>query len=180
MPKTEKAVFAGGCFWCTEAIFNRLRGVLSVVPGYTGGHVANPSYEEVCSGDTGHAEAIQITYDPNQISFENLLDVFWHTHNPTTLNRQGNDIGSQYRSAIFFTSKEQEQSAKKSKSLLEAQHEFDQPIVTTIEPLTLFYLAENYHHDYFKKHQDAPYCSLIIAPKIKHLLDAFGNLTKTD
>jgi peptide-methionine (S)-S-oxide reductase len=167
--KTEIATLAGGCFWCTEAIFKRLKGVISVLPGYAGGHIKNPSYDQVCSGTSGHAESLQIEFDPTQISFEKILDVFWHTHNPTTLNRQGNDVGSQYRSAIFYHSKKQEELAQKSKAQIEKEGVYTDPIVTEIIPFTNFYIAENYHKDYFDKNQEAPYCSTIISPKINKL-----------
>lgn len=167
---TQIATFAGGCFWCTEAIYKRVRGVISVTPGYTGGTVPNPSYEAVCSGKTGHAEAIQIVFDPRQISFSQLLSVFWHSHDPTTLNRQGNDTGTQYRSAIFYHDKQQHDAAEESKLKLETAKSYDHPIVTEIMPFTVFYPAEDYHKDYFAKNPDAPYCQVVIAPKIARFL----------
>jgi peptide-methionine (S)-S-oxide reductase len=178
--KTEIATLAGGCFWCTEAIFKRLKGVISVLPGYAGGHIKNPSYDQVCSGTSGHAESLQIEFDPTQISFEKILDVFWHTHNPTTLNRQGNDVGSQYRSAIFYHSKKQEELAQKSKAQIEKEGVYTDPIVTEIIPFTNFYIAENYHKDYFDKNQEAPYCSTIISPKIKKLLEIYSKDIKDE
>lgn len=176
--KTEVATLAVGCFWCSEAIFKRLKGVESVVPGYAGGHVEHPTYEQVCAGTTGHAEAIQIDFDPTLIPFEKILDVFWHTHNPTTLNQQGNDIGPQYRSVIFYHGDMQKEIAEKSKKELEKI--YSDPIVTTIEPFTNFYPAENYHKDYFDKNKNAPYCNFVIDPKIKKLLKKFGNDVKEE
>jgi len=163
----EKATFGAGCFWCVEAVFERLNGVQSVVAGYAGGTKANPTYEEVCTGATGHAEVAQITYDPTKISFEKLLEVFWEAHDPTTLNRQGADVGTQYRSVIFCHDEKQKAAAEKSKAA--AQKDFDPPIVTQIEPLKQFYPAENYHQDYYKNHANAPYCVFVIKPKLKKL-----------
>lgn len=170
----ETAVFAGGCFWCTEAIFQGLKGVTSVLPGYSGGTVANPTYEQICDGNTGHAEATQIEFDPNVISYEVLLEVFFATHDPTTMNRQGNDVGPQYRSVIFYTSPEQKQAAEKSIQM--AQKDFDRPIVTQIQPLDKFYVAENYHQNYFKNNPGNPYCQVVINPKLKKLREKFSNL----
>ena len=163
----EKATFGAGCFWCVEAIFERLDGVESVVAGYAGGTRPNPTYEQVCTGATGHAEVAQITYDPAKISYEKLLEVFWEAHNPTTLNRQGADIGTQYRSVVFYHDEKQKAAAEKSKAT--AQKDFESPIVTQIEPLKDFYPAENYHQDYYKNHQNAPYCVFVIKPKLKKL-----------
>jgi len=178
VPKSETAVLAGGCFWCTEALFSRLRGVTKVESGYTGGTVANPTYEQVCTGATGHAECVRVTFDPAVISYETLLDVFWHTHDPTTLNRQGADIGTQYRSAVFFNSTEQKDTAERMKKMLEESKEFSSPIVTEISPFTEFYPAEAYHERYFEQHGSAPYCALVIAPKINKLMRAYGALTQ--
>lgn len=155
----ETATLAGGCFWCTEAIFKRLKGVISVTPGYSGGQVHNPSYEQVCSGETGHAEAIQIMFDPKKNSFENILKVFFDTHDPKSLNRQGDDTGTQYRSAIFYHNENQKTIAEKMKNKLD-------PIVTEIVAYKKFYPAEDYHKNYFEKNQDAPYCKYIIQPKV--------------
>jgi len=163
----EKATFGAGCFWCVEAVFERLNGVQSVVAGYAGGTKANPTYEEVCTGATGHAEVAQITYDPTKISYDKLVEVFWEAHDPTTLNRQGADVGTQYRSVIFYHDENQKAVAEKSKA--EAQKEFDSPIVTQITPLKEFFPAENYHQDYYKNHTNAPYCVLVIKPKLKKL-----------
>ena len=178
MPSIELAVFAGGCFWCTEALFSRLRGVLTVESGYTGGTIANPTYEQVCTGTTGHAECVRIMFNPAVISYETLLDIFWHTHDPTTLNRQGADIGTQYRSAVFFASIAQKETAERIKRKLQESNEFSAPIVTEITPLTEFYPAEAYHEQYFEKNQHAPYCALVIAPKLKKFLRAYGALTQ--
>ncbi len=167
MPHTEKAVFGAGCFWCTEAVFTRLDGVTSVVAGYAGGTVPNPTYDQVCSGTTGHIEVAQITFDPSKITYEKLLETFWKSHDPTSLDRQGADTGVQYRSAIFYTGEEQRRTAEESKA--EAQKRFSSPIVTEIRPLTVFYKAENYHQEYFRKHPEAPYCRFVIAPKLQKI-----------
>lgn len=165
--ETELATFAGGCFWCTEAVFSRLRGVEKVIPGYTGGHTPNPTYEEVCTGTTGHAEAIQITFNPRAIDYNDLLRVFWQTHDPTKLNRQGPDVGSQYRSAIFHASEDQRNKALKSAAQAQQMHR--SPIVTEIVPLKEFYPAESYHLNYYAKNPQKPYCRLVIDPKILKL-----------
>ena len=175
-----KATFANGCFWCTEAIFARLDGVKSVVPGYSGGTVENPSYEQVCTGKTGYAEAAQIEFDPDIISFEKLLDIFWHTHDPTTLNRQGNDVGTQYRSAIFYHDEEQKQNAERSKKEIEESHVYKDPIVTEIIPLIKFYLAEDYHKKYYDNNRNASYCRFVIDPKVEKLLKQYGNELKSE
>ena len=172
--KTEIATLANGCFWCSEAIFSRLKGVKSVLPGYSGGKVENPSYDDVCTGRTGHAEAAQIEFDPTVISFEKLLDVFWHTHDPTTLNRQGNDVGTQYRSAIFYHNDEQRKIAENSKRGLDDRGIYKDPFVTEIMPFKKFYVAEDYHKKYYEQHQDAPYCRYVIDPKIHKLLNQYG------
>lgn len=176
----EKATLAGGCFWCTEAIFKRLKGVISVVPGYAGGKVENPTYEEVCTGTTGHAEAIQIEFDPKIISYEKILEVFWHTHNPTTLNRQGNDVGPQYRSSIFYHTDEQKKIAEESKMNLEKEDIYDGNIVTEIAPFTNFYVAEDYHKNYFDRNKGDSYCDFIITPKVQKLLREFRNDLKEE
>jgi peptide-methionine (S)-S-oxide reductase len=163
----DKATFGAGCFWCVEAVFEQLEGVQSVEAGYAGGAKPNPTYEEVCTGQTGHAEVAQITFDPSKISYERLLEVFWKAHDPTTLNRQGADAGTQYRSAIFYHSDEQRAQAERSRT--EAQKRYDEPIVTEIVPLTAFYKAENYHQDYFRNNPNAPYCVFVIKPKLKKL-----------
>ena len=163
----ERATFASGCFWCTEAVFEGLNGVKSVTSGYTGGKTPNPTYEAVCTGTTGHAEASQIEFDPRQITFEQLLEVFWESHDPTTLNRQGADHGTQYRSAIFYNSESQRLAAEKSRKA--AQANFKNPIVTEITPLTTFYKAEGYHQDYYRNNSRAPYCQFVIRPKLEKL-----------
>ena len=165
---TELATYGGGCFWCVEAIFQRLDGVKSVASGYAGGQRDNPTYEEVCTGATGHAEVIQIEFDPARISYEDLLDVFWQAHDPTTLNRQGADKGTQYRSIILYHSDRQKEAAEKSKRNAAAL--FKDPIVTEIVPLTRFYKAEHYHQNYFNNNPSAPYCSYVIRPKLDKLL----------
>ncbi|RCK71641.1 MAG: Peptide methionine sulfoxide reductase MsrA [Ignavibacteriae bacterium] len=165
--KYEKATFAGGCFWCTEAVFEEVEGVVDVVSGYSGGFTDNPTYEEVCTGRTGHAECVQITYNPDKITYEKLLDIFWMVHDPTTLNRQGADVGTQYRSAIFYHSEEQRLTAEKSK--LNISKYFKDKIVTEIAPLKKFFKAEEYHQDYFKKNPDAAYCKIVIKPKLEKL-----------
>ena len=166
-PEDSVATFGEGCFWCTEAVFERLAGVTSVISGYSGGEVKNPSYREVCTGRTGHAEVCQIHYDPKVVSYEELLDVFWHTHDPTTLNRQGNDVGTQYRSVIFYHSEEQKRLAEKSKAEIEASGLFDGPVVTRIDPFRNFYKAEDYHQDYFRNNPNQPYCTFIVKPKVE-------------
>lgn len=165
--QTEIAVFGSGCFWCTEAVFERVPGVKRVVSGYTGGHVDNPTYQQVCNGDTGHAEVTRIEFDPAVVSFAQLLEVFFVSHDPTTLNRQGADEGTQYRSAIFYTSEAQKAAAVAGKKA--AQALWDDPIVTEITPLGKFYAAEAYHQDYFKLNPNAGYCSFVIKPKVKKL-----------
>lgn len=180
MEKTEIATLANGCFWCTEAVFKRLKGVISVIPGYSGGQRENPSYEQVSTGATGHAEAIQITFDPSIISFEKILDVFWHTHNPTTLNQQGNDIGTQYRSAIFYHDDKQKEIAEKSKKTFSQSRVYTDPIVTEIVPFTAFYEAENYHHDYYERNKNKPYCTFVINPKLQKLLKEYGKDLKEE
>jgi len=167
MSQREQATFGAGCFWCVEAVFERLDGVKSVVAGYAGGNTPNPSYEEVCAGNTGHAEVAQITYDPAVISYESLLEWFWKSHDPTTLNRQGADAGTQYRSVVFYHDDKQKAAAERSKSA--AQSMFSDPIVTQIQPLPKFYEAENYHQDYYKHNPNAPYCLFVIRPKLKKL-----------
>jgi len=163
--KTELATLGGGCFWCTEAVFQMLPGVKAVTSGYAGGHVANPTYKQVCGGDTGHAEVIQIEFDPQAVSYEKLLETFWEAHDPTTLNRQGNDRGPQYRSIILYHSETQKLAAEKSKSA--AQKNFRSPIVTEIVPLKKFYAGEGYHQDYFQNNPNEGYCQAIIRPKVE-------------
>ena len=166
MQQREVATLAGGCFWCLEAAFQDLKGVENVQSGYAGGRVANPSYEDVCTGTTGHAEVVQITFDPQVVTFEDLLHVFFTIHDPTTLNRQGADVGTQYRSAIFFHSPEQKATAERVIAELQAQKLWDEPVVTELKPLTAFYPAEEYHRDYFRRNPTQGYCQAVIAPKV--------------
>jgi peptide-methionine (S)-S-oxide reductase len=167
--KAEFATLGGGCFWCTEAVFSQIKGVVAVEPGYSGGNLANPTYEQVSAGTTGHTEVVQVTYDPHIISFRVVLEVFFATHDPTTLNRQGNDVGIQYRSVIFYHNQTQKSIAKKLIDELSREGTFGTPIVTTVEPLKAFYKAEEYHKGYFKHHPQQPYCRLVISPKIAKL-----------
>lgn len=177
---TEVATFGGGCFWCTEAVFQELKGVKSVVSGYMGGSVANPTYQQICDGDTGHAEVVQITYDPKQVSFVQLLEVFWETHDPTTLNRQGNDEGTQYRSAIFYYSEAQRKTAQELKEKLDKSGAFKKLIVTEIVPAREFYPAEDYHQNYYANNSRKPYCAAIIRPKLDKLKKVFADRLKED
>lgn len=174
----KEATFGAGCFWCVEPIFERLQGVQSVEVGYAGGDTPNPTYEEVCTGNTGHAEVTRVTYDPEVISFDELLEVFWHTHNPTTLNRQGADVGTQYRSAIFYHDEGQKAIAEKSLEKTEQSDLWEDPIVTKIEPLKNYSKAEDYHQKYYEKHKNGPYCDAVIQPKIQKLKREFGDKLK--
>ena len=169
----DTATFGTGCFWCTEAIFQQLEGVLGVTSGYSGGHVANPTYDEVCSKTTGHAECLNIIYDPTKISFDELLEVFWKTHDPTTLNRQGGDVGTQYRSVIFFHNADQKAKAQKYKTELDKSGAFDNPIVTSLEPFTIFYPAEGYHQNYYRNNGSEGYCQFVIRPKVEKFEKVF-------
>ena len=180
MEKTilQKATFGGGCFWCTETIFKQLKGVENVVSGYAGGKLKHPNYSEVSEGNTGHAESIQITFDPKVISYEKLLEVFFLTHNPTTPDRQGNDIGSQYRSVIFYHNEEQKKLAEEVKLRVEAEKIYTAPIVTEITTYTAFYPAESYHQNYYEKNPDQPYCQLVISPKLVKFREKFSKLLK--
>lgn len=175
---TDTATFATGCFWCTEAIFQELKGVLKVTSGYSGGAVKNPSYEEVCSGVTGHAECLNIVYDPKQISFDELLEVFWESHDPTSLNRQGNDVGTQYRSAVFYHDAAQKEKATQYKEKLGKSGAYDKPIVTEITAFNNFYPAENYHQDYYRLHGIQPYCTFVIRPKVEKFEKVFKDKLK--
>ena len=167
--RTEVATLAGGCFWCTEAVFTQLKGVQKVQSGYCGGTVESPTYEQVSTGTTGHAEAVQITFDPDIISYKEILQVFFSTHDPTTLNRQGPDVGTQYRSVIFYRDERQKAIAEQVIEELTKEKAFAKPIVTSLEPFKLFYEAEDYHKDYYKRHRDQAYCRLVIAPKLEKL-----------
>ena len=165
----EQATFGAGCFWCVEAVFQDVDGVIDVRAGYTGGSTENPTYEDICTGNTGHAEVIQIDFDSTLISYDKLLDIFWKSHDPTTLNRQGADTGTQYRSAIYIHSETQNELARKSKDAADKMKLYSNPIVTEISPLTKFYIAENYHQDYYRINQNAPYCQIVIKPKLDKL-----------
>jgi peptide-methionine (S)-S-oxide reductase len=175
----KKATFGSGCFWCTEAIFERLNGVVTVESGYSGGKVDNPTYEEVCSGTTGYAEVTQITYDPSIITYDELLEVFWKTHDPTTLNKQGNDVGTQYRSVIFYNNDDEKELSEKYKAELDKSGAWDNPIVTEIVPLTNFYPAENYHQDYYNNNPNQGYCAFVIAPKVEKFEKVFKEKLKS-
>jgi peptide-methionine (S)-S-oxide reductase len=174
----QLATFGSGCFWCTEAVFQNVEGVEKVESGYSGGSVKNPTYKEVCSGLTGHAEVIQLTYDPKKVSYDELLEIFWKTHDPTTLNKQGADTGTQYRSAIFYHNDEQKKLAESYKVKLDNSGAFDRPIVTEITPFLVFYKAEDYHQNYFNLNGDAPYCSYVIQPKIDKFKKVFKDKLK--
>lgn len=173
---TEVAVFGAGCFWCVEAIYQRVNGVLAVESGYAGGHVQNPTYQQVTTGRTGHAEVTRVEFNPEEISFEELLEVFWHTHDPTTLNRQGADVGPQYRSAIFYLNDTQKEIAERSLQKTDASDLWDDPIVTEVTPLTNYSTAEDYHQNYFNNNPNAGYCSVVIAPKVAKFKKDFPHL----
>jgi peptide-methionine (S)-S-oxide reductase len=174
----EKIVLGGGCFWCTEAVFKMLKGVYSVTPGYSGGTIPNPTYEQVCGGNTGHAECTEVEYSPKEISLENILTVFFASHDPTTLNRQGNDIGTQYRSVIFYNNDEQKEGIEKFIVDINNSSFNGKNIVTEVLPIDVFYPAENYHKDYFEKNKNAPYCELVINPKLEKVQYKFAELLK--
>ncbi len=179
LKQTEVATLGGGCFWCTEAVFSEIDGVMKVEPGYSGGKLKNPTYEQVSTGTTGHAEVVQITFEPNAVSFREILEIFFLVHNPTTLNRQGADVGTQYRSVIFYHTHEQKRTAQKVIEELDNAKVYDAPIVTQIAPFKAFYRAEDYHKDYFKRHPEEPYCKLIITPKLVKLREHLATRTKT-
>lgn len=183
VPTTEKidtATFGTGCFWCTEALFEQLNGVLKVTSGYSGGQVANPSYKAVCTGETGHAECVQVQYEPNKISYDELLEVFWQVHDPTTLNRQGADVGTQYRSVVFYHNPEQKEKAEHYKTELDKSGAFPKPIVTEISAFTKFYPAEDYHQEYYANNKNTnPYCAVVIRPKMEKFQKAFASKLKT-
>lgn len=176
----EVITLGAGCFWCTEAVFLRVRGVLDAVPGYSGGHKPNPTYEEVCTGETGHAEVAQVTFDPSVISLSQILDVFFAIHDPTSLNRQGNDIGTQYRSVVFYHTPQQREVALKKIRELQDSGEYDRPIVTSVEPFTAFYPAEDYHMRFYDRNPNYPYCRVIVSPKVKKLFKEFPTLAKEE
>jgi peptide-methionine (S)-S-oxide reductase len=174
----EVATFGSGCFWCTEAVFQNVEGVERVESGYSGGQVKNPSYREVCTGQTGHAEVIQIHYDPKKVTFDELLEVFWKTHDPTTPNQQGADIGTQYRSVVFYHTDEQKKLAESYRKKLNDEHAFDKPVITEIAPYKEFYKAEDYHQNYYNLNGNAPYCSIVIAPKVEKFKKVFKHKLK--
>lgn len=176
--KMETVTLGAGCFWCVEAIFEQLKGVYKVESGYSGGHVKNPSYKEVCTGTTGHAEVCQVTFNPSEISFEEILEVYWQTHNPTTLNRQGADVGTQYRSVIFYHNDAQKQAAEDIKERLEKAKVWDDPIVTQIVPFEAFYKAEDYHQEYYFNNTSQPYCTMVITPKVEKFKKVFSDKLK--
>jgi len=181
MSSTETATFGTGCFWCTEAIFKELKGVISVMPGYSGGYTENPTYKEVCNGNTGYAECAQIVFDPSKLSYEELLEVFWKVHDPTSLNRQGGDVGTQYRSVIFYHSDEQKNLAEKFKTELDRSGAYEKPIVTQIVEMEKFFPAENYHQDYYEFNKDKnPYCSVVIKPKLEKFRKVFAGMLKEE
>lgn len=177
---SQLATFGSGCFWCTEAIFLDVKGVLKVQSGYSGGTVKNPTYKQVCTGTTGHAEVIQLTYDPSVITYDELLEIFWHTHDPTTLNRQGNDVGTQYRSVIFFHNDEQKERATYYKQKLNEEKVYDNPVVTEITPFETFYVAEDYHQNYYALNTNAPYCTFVIQPKLEKFRKVFSHKLKAE
>jgi peptide-methionine (S)-S-oxide reductase len=174
MPKEEIAILAGGCFWCLEAVYQEMEGVISVESGYIGGHVDNPTYEQVCSGGTGHAEAVRIAFDPEQTSYREILEVFFAIHDPTTPNRQGNDVGTQYRSTIFYLDERQRATAEELIRELSAEHIWDSPIVTELEPAATFYKAEDYHQNYFRSNPRQPYCAYVVSPKVQKFRQKFA------
>ncbi len=178
MADLQTAILGGGCFWCLEAVYDRVLGVTQVESGYAGGHVNPPTYRQVCNGDTGHAEVVRVTFDPAQISYRELLDVFFTVHDPTTLNRQGNDSGTQYRSVIYFMSDEQKQEAEKTITELNGAHAWPNPIVTTVEKAPQFYVAEDYHQEYFVNNSNQPYCQFVVAPKVQKFEKKFANKKK--
>lgn len=176
--KKETATLGGGCFWCTEAIYLQMKGVLNVKPGYSGGHVKNPSYKEVCNGTTGHAEVVQVEFDPSVVSYAGILEVFFSTHDPTTLNRQGNDVGPQYRSVVFYHSEEQKLMAEQMISRFEQEKVYRNPMVTEISPFSEFYVAEDYHINYFERNKNQPYCQFVVAPKVEKFRKIFKENVK--
>ena len=174
----DTVTFGNGCFWCTEAIFQQVDGVLSVESGYSGGHVENPSYKEVTTGTTGHAECLNIIYDPSKVTYDELLEIFWQTHDPTTVDQQGNDVGPQYRSVIFYHNQEQKDIAEKYKAALDKSGAYNAPIVTTFEPFNKFYKAENYHQNYYNENGSQPYCQYVIRPKLEKFKKVFKDKLK--
>ncbi len=179
MGQTETITLGGGCFWCLEAVYDRMVGVVDVVSGYAGGHVPNPTYKAVCTGTTGHAEVVQVTFDPEQVSLDDILAVFFTIHDPTTLNRQGNDVGPQYRSVIFYHNQAQKEAAEAMIRALEAEKVWQNPIVTEITPLDTFYVAEDYHQEYYEKNPYQPYCVYVVAPKVQKFREKFAEKVRT-
>jgi peptide-methionine (S)-S-oxide reductase len=178
MANEQVAILGGGCFWCLEAVFDRLRGVMAVESGYSGGQVDNPTYRQVCNGNTGHVEVVRVTFDPSEITFRDLLEVFFEVHDPTTLNRQGNDVGEQYRSVVFYTTEQQKKEAEEVITELNKTRKFQNPIVTTVEPAQKFYIAEGYHQEYYENNRMQPYCMFVISPKVKKFEKIFGEKAK--
>jgi len=178
MARSEAAVLGGGCFWCLEAVYQQMEGVLAVESGYMGGRRPNPTYQQVCSGATGHVEVVRVTFDPDVTSFREILDVFFAVHDPTTLDRQGNDIGTQYRSVIFYTSREQQETTEQMIGELDGEHIWRDPIVTEVRPAAEFYRAEDYHQNYFRSNPDQPYCAFVVAPKAQKFRDKFRHKLK--
>jgi peptide-methionine (S)-S-oxide reductase len=178
MSNHETAILGGGCFWCLEAVFDRLQGVKAVESGYMGGHVDNPTYRQVCGGDTGHVEVVRVTFDPQELSFTDLLEVFFAIHDPTTPNRQGDDVGAQYRSVIFYQSEEQRQQAEKAIAALGAAHAWPNPVVTALEPAGKFFIAEDYHQEYYANNSYQPYCQMVVSPKVKKFQQKFAGKLK--
>jgi peptide-methionine (S)-S-oxide reductase len=178
MPSEEIAVLGGGCFWCLEAVFDRMQGVKAVESGYMGGHLDNPDYRRVCSGTTGHVEVVRVTFDPQELSFRELLDVFFAVHDPTTLNRQGNDVGTQYRSVIFYTSQTQREQALNTITELNAARTWPDPVVTAVEPAAKFFIAEDYHQEYYENNSSQPYCRFVVDPKVKKFQEKFPQKMK--
>ncbi len=174
MPNSETAVLGGGCFWCLEAVFDRLQGVTSVESGYMGGRVNKPTYQQVCNGDTGHVEVVRVTFNPAEITYRDLLEIFFEIHDPTTLNRQGNDVGEQYRSVIFYTSPEQKAQAAQAIAELDQSRAWPNPVVTTVEPAKEFFVAEDYHQEYYANNSSQPYCMFVISPKVKKFEKKFA------
>lgn len=176
--KYETATLGGGCFWCTEAVYLEMKGVVKVIPGYSGGNIKNPAYREVTTGRTGHAEVVQITFDPQKASYADILEVFFSTHDPTTLNRQGNDVGTQYRSAVFYHTEEQKATAEQVIKWFETEKVYNDPVVTEVTPFSAFYVAEDYHHNYFARNKNQPYCQFVVAPKVEKFKKVFKEKLK--
>lgn len=175
----REIVLGGGCFWCVEAVFQLFEGIVEIEPGYAGGKTPNPSYREVCSGSTGHAEVVRLKYDENNISLEAILEIFFHAHDPTTLNRQGNDVGTQYRSIVFYSNEDQKETIDRIIHKIEQDRVWDRPIVTQVEPFTAFYAAEDYHKNYYDKNSSQPYCNIVIGPKVKKIRNTFSEIVKS-